>query len=124
MQDPLFRFHRLRLETNPFEVVEPGGAPELVDASAAGIAAYYRARVDRVSLGPEGRFPLTAEALHRLENLGESNAYRVERILYQTFEWLVRDERVEEKAIERGYGSFLLEEQESAGVRGRAAVLK
>ncbi|MBI3892584.1 MAG: hypothetical protein HY303_13755 [Candidatus Wallbacteria bacterium] len=88
------------------------------------IVAYHRARVDAVSTGPAGRYALTPEALHRLHNLSEGNYCRLNRILYHSFEGLIRDEPLEEKAIERGYGGFLLEEQESAEARGREPVLK
>lgn len=88
------------------------------------IQSYYRARVEAVSTGPAGRFPLTRDALHRLQMLSQASYYRLNRILYQAFEGLVRDEPLEEKAIERGHGGFLLEEQESASARGVPPVLR
>lgn len=111
----------------PLETVPGHGPPRIVQLARvepAEIQAYYRARVDAVSTGPMNRYALTPEALHRLANLSEGNYYRLNRILYQAFEGLVRDEPLEEKAIERGYGGFLLEEQESAPARGTQPVLK
>lgn len=112
---------------SPLESAASHGPPrtvQLARVEPAEIQAYYRARVDSVSIGPRNRYALTPEALHRLANLSEGNYYRLNRILYQAFEGLVRDEPLEEKAIERGYGGFLLEEQESAPSRGTQPVLK